>query len=73
MIHQATRSTPRADLGEAFHEFSPEGMTFVAAEVLPERPVAKKAATIGVVTRENVSKSLINTCMRPAAFCIRSR
>jgi hypothetical protein len=55
MIQQATRSTPRADLGEAFHEFSPAGMTFVAAEVLPERPVAKKAATLGVVTRENVT------------------
>jgi hypothetical protein len=54
-IQQGTRSTPRADLGEAFHEFSPEGMTFVAGEVLPERPVAKKAATIGVITRENVT------------------
>jgi len=55
MIQQTTRATPRADLGEAFHEFSPEGMTFIAGLALPERAVAKKAATIGVVTRENVT------------------
>jgi hypothetical protein len=53
MIQQATRSTPRADLGVAFHEFTPDGMTFVAEEVLPVLNVAKEAATISVITREN--------------------
>lgn len=52
-IQQATRSTPRADLGVAFHEFTPEGMTFVAEQVLPVLDVAKEAATISVITREN--------------------
>lgn len=52
-IQQATRSTPRADLGVAFHEFTPEGMNFVAEQVLPVLDVPKESATIGVVTREN--------------------
>lgn len=53
MIQQGTRSTPRADLGVAFHEFSPDGMNFVAEQVLPVLDVAKEAATISVITREN--------------------
>jgi hypothetical protein len=53
MIQQGTRSTPRLDLGIAFHEFTPEGMTFAAERALPTLDVAKEAATIGVITREN--------------------
>lgn len=53
MIQQTTRSTPRLDLGIAFHEFSPEGMTFAAELALPTLDVAKEAATISVITREN--------------------
>jgi len=52
-IQQATRSTPRADLGVAFHEFSPDGMNFVAEQVLPVLDVPQEAATISVITREN--------------------
>lgn len=54
-IQQAIRSTPRADLGQAFHEFIPDGMRFVAEECLPVLDVAKEAATISVITRENAN------------------
>ncbi len=53
MIQQATRSTPRLDLGIAFHEFTPDGMTFAAELALPTLDVAKEAGTISVITREN--------------------
>jgi hypothetical protein len=50
-IQQATRSTPRADLGVAYHEFQPGG--YIAEKVMPPMDVQKEAATIGVITREN--------------------
>jgi hypothetical protein len=50
-IQQTTRSTPRADLGVAYHEFQPDG--YIAEKVLPPMDVQKEAATIGVITREN--------------------
>lgn len=53
MIQQTTRSTPRLDLGIAYHEFTPDGMTFAAEQVLPTMDVAKEAGTISVITREN--------------------
>jgi hypothetical protein len=54
MLTYSTYATPRADLGEAFHEFSPDGMTFIADQILPPRGVPKDAATITVITRENM-------------------
>jgi len=53
MIQQATRSVPREDLGVAFHEFDTSVDGFIANEALPPTTVGKKAATMGVITREN--------------------
>lgn len=54
MITYSTYATPRADLGEAFHEFDTEGVTFIADQVLPDYGVQKEQATITVITRENM-------------------
>jgi hypothetical protein len=54
MITYSTYATPRGDLGEAFHEFEPEGMTFIADQILVPYGVQKEAATITVITRENM-------------------
>lgn len=67
MIQQATRSTPRADLGVAYHEFSPDGLRFVAEEAMPTLPVAQKAATLSVITREN-AQSVDNAHANGAGF-----
>jgi hypothetical protein len=56
-IQQATRSTPREELGVAFHEYDPETNGFIANSVMPPMPVGKKAATIGVITRENLKRA----------------
>ena len=48
---------PRADLGEAFHEFSPDGQTFIAEQIFPVRGVIKKAAALSVITRKNLKRS----------------
>jgi len=55
MIQKSTHATPRMDLGMAFHEYSPERMRFIADEILPVKPVAKEAATLSVITRENMT------------------
>jgi len=57
MILQSTRSVPREDLGVAFHEYDPEADGFVSEIALPPIPVGKKAATMGVITRENLKRS----------------
>ena len=57
MINQATRSVPREDLGVAFHEYDPSAEGFIANEALPPSPVGKKAATMGVITRENLKRA----------------
>jgi hypothetical protein len=57
MIQQSTRSTPREDLGVAFHEYNPGTDGFVADIALPPIPVSKKAATMGVITRENLKRA----------------
>lgn len=54
MIQQATRSTPRLDLGVAFHEFDQSAEGFVADMVLPPLPVQKKDGTLSVIVRENL-------------------
>jgi hypothetical protein len=67
MIQQGTRSTPRLDLGIAFHEFTTEGMTFAAELALPTLDVAKEAGTLGVITREN-ARTVDNKHANGAAF-----
>ena len=57
MIQQATYAVPREDLGEAVLEFDPSTEDFIATEVLPIRPVKRKAATVTVVTRENLKRA----------------
>lgn len=56
-IQQSTRSVPREDLGVAFHEYNPLNEGFVANIALPPIPVGKKAATMGVITRENLKRA----------------
>ncbi len=55
MIQKATHSTPRADLREAFHEYSPTRMRFIADQILPIRGVGKKASTLSVIQRKNLT------------------
>jgi len=57
MIQQSTRSVPREDLGVAFHEYDPADDGFVSEIALPPIPVGKKAATMGVITRENLKRA----------------
>jgi hypothetical protein len=57
MIQQATRGTPREDLGVAFHEFDTSVDGFVADLALPPATVGKKASTMGVITRENLKRA----------------
>jgi hypothetical protein len=57
MIQQATRSVPREDLGVAFHEYNPVNDGLVADLALPPVPVGKKAATMGIITRENLKRA----------------
>lgn len=54
MIHSDTEATPRADLGQAFQEYWPNNMDFVAAECLPPLEVVEEAAYLDVIMRENV-------------------
>ena len=56
-VQTAAYAVPRADLGEAFHEFVPEGQKFIADLILPPREVLKKAATLSVITRENMKRA----------------
>jgi hypothetical protein len=56
-IQQSTRSVPREDLGVAFHEYDPAADGFVGEIALPPIPVGKKAATMGVITRENLKRA----------------
>jgi len=56
-IQQSTRSVPREDLGVAFHEYNPGTEGFVADIALPPIPVGLKAATMGVITRENLKRA----------------
>jgi hypothetical protein len=56
-IQQATRSVPREDLGVAFHEYDPATDGFIADLALPPADVSKKAATMGVITRENLKRA----------------
>jgi len=57
MIQQGTYATPREDLGEAVHEYDASAEGFIATEVLPIREVKRKAATVSVVTRENLKRA----------------
>ena len=57
MIQQAVRGTPREDLGVAFHEYDTSKEGFIADIALPPTTVGKKAATMGVITRENIKRA----------------
>ena len=46
--------TPRADLGEALHEFVVGQDSFIATKLFPLTPVTKKAANYPVVTRKSL-------------------
>ena len=56
-IQHETYAVPRADLGVAFHEYDPALAGFIATKVLPIVGVRKKAATMSVITRENLKRS----------------
>lgn len=53
-IQTTSYAIPRDDLAEAIREFDPSASGFVASEVLPIRPVQRKAATLSVMRRENM-------------------
>jgi len=55
-IQQSTYAAPRADLGEAFMEYSLNDTRFAASLILPVMPVMKKEATLSVITRESMLK-----------------
>lgn len=55
MIQKGTHATPRMDLGVAFSEYSVNKMRFIADLILPPLPVAKKAATLSVTKRKNLT------------------
>lgn len=54
MIQPGTHATPRMDLGVAFHEYDTTQMRFIADQILPQRAVQKKAATMKVTKRKNL-------------------
>ena len=55
MIQKSTHAVPRADLGVAFHEYSPRRARYIAREILPILNVGKEAATISVTKRKNLT------------------
>lgn len=55
MIQKSTHATPRADLGVAFHEYSPRKARYIANDILPRLGVAKEAATFSVTKRKNLT------------------
>jgi len=55
-LQYGTYAVPRADLGEAYHEYDMSAAGFIAQDVFPDRPVTKKAATVSVITRESILK-----------------
>ena len=56
-VNQATRATPRMDLGKAIEEFylNPEGL--IATKVFPVFATQKKAATFSAITRESMAST----------------
>lgn len=55
MIQKSTHAVPRADLGVAFHEYSPTRARYIAGDILPIHNVGKEAATISVTLRKNLT------------------
>jgi len=55
MIQKSTHATPRMDLGVAFHEYATSKMRFIADLILPVKKVAKKASTLSVCKRKNLT------------------
>lgn len=60
MIQKSTHATPRMDLGVAFHEYVIDRMRFIADAILPQRNVRKKAATLSVTKRKNLTVPDVN-------------
>jgi len=55
MIQKSTHATPREELGVAFHEYTTNRMRFIADQILPVCGVRKKAATLSVTKRKNLT------------------
>lgn len=55
MIQKSTHAVPRADLGIAFHEYSPTRARYIGRDILPILKVGKEAATISVTQRKNLT------------------
>ena len=66
-IQTPSYAVPREDLGEAILEYDPSVDGFIGTKVLPVRPVRLKAATVSVLTRENL-KAAITRHANGAAF-----
>jgi len=54
MIQQTAKGTPRMDLADALEEFNSDDKGLIAMDVLPGFGVKKKAATVSVISRENL-------------------
>ena len=67
-VNYTSYGTPRADLGEAIREYNPALDGFIGLDILPARPVTKKAATISVITRESILKRADAKHANGAAF-----
>jgi len=57
MIQQTSKGTPRMDLADAMSEFDSTDKGLIALDVLPGFGVKKKAATVSVISRENLKRA----------------
>lgn len=53
-VKAGTYATPRLDLGVAMNEYPVPYVGFIADQVMPIRPVPKKAASFSAITRESI-------------------
>ncbi len=56
-IQYSSRANPREDLKDALGEYNTSEFSFIARDVLPVRPVKVKAASLSVLTRENLKRA----------------
>lgn len=67
MVHQVgTRSTPRADLGEALMEFASQQGMMIGTQVMPVFPSQEKAGVFNAITRECLTRD-VDTKRAPRA------
>src|SRR5512140_1583041 len=57
MQYSATYAVPRADLGQAMWEYMIGNVQFIGTQALPILPVPKQAATLSVITREQLLRT----------------